>query len=171
MSVRCGRVRATIGPVDELAAQIAIAFADYLERWELGPPAEAIAARENGHLFKDGWYLGWVFGEEEGREYFEWVTEHRMADMEHVRVFADGDPLLLDTPRSGYVYPEGATDEYRARVEAEYFDWNRRIYADLRERGLLPVEGENLPAHDINEHLRSGGDAESPPSANDRADG
>ena len=95
--------------MDELAAQIAIAFADYVERWELAPPSEAIVARQNGHLFKAGWYLGWVFGEEDGREYFEWVTEHRMADMEHVRVFADGDLLLLDTPRSGYVYPEGAT--------------------------------------------------------------
>ena len=129
--------------VDELAEEIRIALADFVEEWGLAPPADVVAARESGHLFKDGWYLGWVFGQEEGREYFEWVTEHRMADMEHRRVFADGEELLLDTPRSGYVYPEGATDEYLARLEAGYLDWNRRVYAELRERGLLPPEGGN----------------------------
>lgn len=153
---------ATIGLVDELAKHIEVAFADYVAKWDLAPPAEAVAKREDGHLFKAGWHLGWVFGTEDGQEYFEWIAEHRMADMEHVRLLADGESVLLDVPRTGFTYPDGATDEYVGRREAEYVDWNRRVYAELSERGLLPPEGEHLAAHDINERLRSGGEVGAP---------
>ncbi len=56
--------------------------------------------------------------------------------------------------------PSSATRLRRSApgAKARYVEHNRRVYAELRERGLLPPVGENLPAHDINEYLRSGGE-------------
>ena len=44
-----------------------------------------------------------------------------------------------------------------ARLERDYVEYNRRAYADLRERGLLPPAGQNVGSQDSNEYLRTRG--------------
>jgi uracil-DNA glycosylase len=42
-------------------------------------------------------------------------------------------------------------------IEREFLKSNRAAYADLRDRGLLPPEGETVGSQDINEYLLTGG--------------
>lgn len=129
---------------------------DYLRR---GVPveADAVAGHDAGHLFEKGWHLGFVWDEEGGEEYLEILAQHRMTNDRHYRVWASGPFESLEAPRESMTIPHGADAAELERHTREYHEENARIYARLRERGLLPPEGANLPAHDINEHLRSGG--------------
>jgi uracil-DNA glycosylase len=52
------------------------------------------------------------------------------------------------------VSPDPAED---AEIERKFFESNRTAYADLRDRGLLPPEGENFGSQDIDEYLLKGG--------------
>jgi hypothetical protein len=117
-------------------------IAERFARWEIRLPQEAVARREPGHIFKRGWHIGFLWGEEEGEEYLEYLSQHRMTDDLHTRVYACGrvdDDLPAPSMLSG---PEET----------------RAIYAELRKAGLLPPLGMNQGALEINEFLRSQGE-------------
>jgi hypothetical protein len=65
--------------------------------------------------------------------------------------------------------PPKASDEEVEKVMSESAKHQRALYQDLRERGLLPRQRENLGAMDVNEFLLSGGmeDAEPKPRRGD----
>jgi hypothetical protein len=84
-----------------------------------------------------------------------------MTNDRHFRVFESGRVEDLSAPEEFYSWRPDATEEERAAAEREYVETNRRVYAELRERGLLPPTGQNIGAAEINEYLRSGGDVES----------
>jgi hypothetical protein len=135
-------------------------FRRYFRNWEIALPPRDVAARTGGHIFERGWHIGYVWGREQGEEYLEVLAQHRMTNDEHFRVFASGRVEDLPAPAEAYIYGPDATEAEKREAEREYVERNRRIYADLRERGLLPPVGHNLPAHDINEYLRSGAETE-----------
>lgn len=57
----------------------------------------------------------------------------------------------IATPASmRVVSPDPAED---AELERQFFEKNRAAHADLRDRGLLPPEGQNVRSQDINEYL------------------
>jgi hypothetical protein len=144
-------------PVDSSGA-IERYFREYFRHWAITLPSRDVGLRAAGHIFERGWHIGYVWGVEDGDEYLEVLAQHRMTDDRHFRVFASG--RIEDLPAPGgsyYCAPPDATDAEKRAEEREYLERNRRIYADLRERGLLPPPGKNLPAHEINEYLRSGG--------------
>jgi len=99
-----------------------------------------------------------VWGIEQDEEYLEVLAQHRMTDDEHFRIFASGRVVDLPAPAGSYVYGPNATEADRREAARASAERNQRIYAELRERGLLPPQGRNLPAHEINEYLRAGGD-------------
>jgi hypothetical protein len=99
-----------------------------------------------------------VWGREEEEEYLEVLAQHRMTNDRHYRVWASRPLESLEAPREFMTIPEGADAVELERHTSEHHQENARIYARLRERGLLPPEGANLLAHEINEHLRSGGE-------------
>jgi hypothetical protein len=142
--------------MDALAAAIERHLADSFSAWEIRLPKDAVARRQGGHLFEAGWHIGWVFGEAEGEEYVEVLTEHRHPGMDRFRIYASGRTESLDVPTSLMLYPQDERE--RKRIEREFFERNRRLYAELRQRGLLPPGGENLASQEISEHLSTSPD-------------
>lgn len=124
------------------------------EYWGLTPGD--LLATENGHHFHRGWHIGWAWNPGDAAVYLDFLSEHRMTSMDACRVFPDGSVESLDTPYE--MRRVGDTPEEDERLEREYVEHNRRAYASLRDRGLLPEVGENLGSQDINEYLRSGND-------------
>ncbi len=117
---------------------------------------EDVAARENGHSFHRALHIGWAWGRDDtGREYLDLLWEHRHPGAHACRYFADGTTEDIAVPYGGYPMAEDPVEN--AEREQWYLAENRRIYADLRARGLLPDVGGNVPSQDINEFLRSGG--------------
>jgi hypothetical protein len=135
--------------------------ADFAEKFAnagIALPEGAAARREPGHIFHHGWHIGYVWGEEDGEEYFEYLAQHRMmAGADHMRVWASGREEGLEIADGFIVLPRGTSKAEIARLEHEHAARSRVISAELREKGLLPPVGENLGALDINEFLHSGG--------------
>jgi hypothetical protein len=159
---RRGRIPPT-GSVDPIEEYIR----EHFRHWEIALPQQDVAARADGHLFARGWHIGYVWGSERGEEYLEVLAQHRMTDDTHVRVFASGRVEDLPAPGPSYMYGPNATEAEKQEAQRKNIARNQRIYADLRERGLLPPPGQNLPAHEINEYLRSRSDAGASPAAAD----
>jgi hypothetical protein len=132
-------------------------FNEYFQHWNILLPPDSVTARAPGHIFEHGWHIGYIWGTEKGENYLEVLAQHRMTDDEHFRVFASGRVEDLPAPATFYSYGPDATDQEKAQAKREYVEYNRRIHDQLRDVGLLPPLGENLPAHEINEYLRSGG--------------
>jgi hypothetical protein len=133
-------------------------FRDYFRHWNIALPGPDVASRTSGHIYEHGWHIGYVWGREHGDEYLEVLAQHRMTDDDHFRVFSSGRVEALQAPAGFYSYGPNATEADRLEAERKHVERNQRIYGELRERGLLPPLGRNLPAHEINEYLRSGGD-------------
>jgi uracil-DNA glycosylase len=120
--------------------------------------AADVAGQESGHSFHQGMHIGWAWGEDErGRPYLDFLSEHRHPGMQAARYFTDGRAEPIATPASMRVAsPDPAED---AAIEREFLESNRVAYEDLRDRGLLPPEGENVGSQDINEYLLRGASA------------
>lgn len=118
--------------------------------------ATDVADQERGHSFHHGMHIGWAWGENErGRTYLDFLSEHRHPGIQAVRYFTDGRSEPIATPSSmRAVSPDPAED---AEFERAFFERNRAAYTDLRVRGLLPPEGENVGSQDINAYLLKGG--------------
>jgi hypothetical protein len=118
--------------------------------------AADVAGRERGHSFYQGMHIGWAWGEDEpGRPYLDFLSEHRHPGMQAQRYFTDGRTEPIATPAS--MRAVASDPEEDAVIERRFFESNRVAYADLRDRGLLPPEGENAASQDINEYLLRGG--------------
>ena len=117
--------------------------------------AASVAGQEYGHSFHNGMHIGWAWGEDERRRpYLDFLSEHRHPGMHAERYFTDGRTEPIPTPASmRQVSPDPAED---AELERKFFEDNRAAYADLRNRGLLPPEGENVGSQVINEYLLKG---------------
>lgn len=140
-------------------------FRERFQHWQITLPSRDVASRAAGHIFELGWHIGYRWGSEHGDDFLEVLAQHRMTDDDHFRVFASGRVEDLPAPSSSYSYGPDATEAEKLEAERSNAERNQRIYADLRERGLLPPQGQNLPAHEINEYLRSGGEVDSSDTA------
>ena len=118
--------------------------------------AADVAGQERGHSFHRGMHIGWAWGvDERGRSYLDFLSEHRHPGMQAARYFTDGGAEPIATPASArIVSPDPAED---AQLERDFVASNRAAYAELRARGLLPPQGENIFSQDINEYLLTGG--------------
>jgi hypothetical protein len=77
-----------------------------------------------------------------------------MARINAGRYWSDGSIDPIPTPAE--LCQTSSDPVENARFLSEYVEHNRRTYADLRQRGLLPPAGQNAGSQDINEYLRSG---------------
>ena len=150
-------------PLSEIERVVAARFA----RWGFELPSEGVTARAPGRILDHGWHIAWVWGEQDGEEYLELFSQHRMTSDDHVRVWASGRVEELPAPSSSQVYSAGATQAEIAAGRDALFERNRRICAEQRETGLLPEPGNNFVAHDIQEGLSTGAVAPADPPAMD----
>jgi hypothetical protein len=136
------------------------ALRDFEVTWNLS--VSDLIAVENGHHFYRGWHIGWVWGSDEVDGcHLDFLSEHRMAGFDIARIAPNGVRTRIHAPKE--CRRIGATPEEDARLEREFHEHNRRTYADLRRRGLLPPFGANLGSQVINEVLISGGGEAPPP--------
>ena len=117
--------------------EIAKAFARDFTHWDIRLPAEAIASRQQGKLFKAGWIIECLFGYEGKAEYLDYYAVHRMTDDRHVRIHSNGHCESLEAPRDLFGYPEGADEDAERQAEEEFYAYNRAVYEKLREKGFL----------------------------------
>jgi hypothetical protein len=121
-------------------ANIQRVFEEYFANWHIALPEEAIAHRTPGHVFERGWHIRFIWGEENGEEYFELLAQHRMTNDRHLRVYASGHVERLPAAPDFYVIPEGASEAETEQLRRAHQEEVRGIYADLREKGLLPPD-------------------------------
>jgi hypothetical protein len=142
---------------DEQIAAIEAKFAERMDETGIRLPIGAAQSREPGHIFEKGWHIGYVWGEEDGEEYLELLVQGIAMDDAHVRWWASGREEDLPTPDEWIAIPPSASSGDIGQATDAASTENQAIYDELRERGLLPPEGGNLPLMEINEFLNSGG--------------
>ena len=108
-------------------------FAEWLANWNIRLPPDATTLKQPGRINKAGWFISWVFGE----DYLEYYAEHRMTNPRHGRIYADGRVEGLEAPREFIVIPAGADEAAERKAREDYYAHNRRVYAELRARGLV----------------------------------
>ena len=87
------------------------------EHWKIGLPDDAMSPGKVWLIVKRGWTIWTRFDTdpEDGREYLDCYSMHRMTNDSHVRWFADGEEQRLPPIAWGHAIPEGAT---RAEMDA-----------------------------------------------------
>jgi hypothetical protein len=116
-------------------------FAEDYRRRGVPVSPEALAERDAGHLFERGWHIGFVWGQEEGREFREVLAQHRMTNDRHYRVWASGEIDHLEAPSEFHVIPKDANTAELERSARKFHAANAAIYERLRTKGLLPPAG------------------------------
>ena len=108
-------------------------FAEMFDIWDIRLPPDAVTLKQPGRIKKAGWFISWVFGE----DYLDYYAEHRMTNPRHARIYADGRIEGLEAPLDGIVIPAGADEAAERKAREDYYAYNRRVYADLRAKGLV----------------------------------
>ncbi len=118
--------------------------------------AADVAGQERGHGFHHGMHISWAWGDDDrGQPYLDFLSEHPHPGMHAARYFTDGRTEPIAIPASARVVSPDPVED--AEIERAFFESNRAAYEDLRDRGLLPPEGQNIGSQDINEYLLKGG--------------
>jgi hypothetical protein len=142
-------------------------FNEDFSRWNIGLAPDVVRDRQAGHIYEQGWHIGFVWGEDDGDIYLEFLAQHRMTDDSRRRVFSSGRVEDLPAPYSMFLVSEDPKEN--REQERVFVAENARLYAELRETGLLPPAGENLLPHEIKELLTSGKDPDDSPDPGDSA--
>lgn len=137
-------------PDDDPPQVIARVFRDDFKTWHIELDVAELVPGASGTITKDGWLIRYrVDADEAGDPVLEYYATHRMTSDSHVRIKADGSFEDLDAIRSMYGWnPDRGESAEEAR--REYEEHNRRVAAELVEKGLYP-------AGDVNAFLRTGG--------------
>ncbi|MCY3801057.1 MAG: hypothetical protein OXG46_05730 [Chloroflexi bacterium] len=108
-------------------------FAEYFSNWDIRLPTDATADRQPGKIWKSGWSIRYVFGE----DYLDFYAVHRMTNPRHHRIHSDGRLEWLEAPRDMYGYPGDADESTKQQAKEEFYAYNRRVYAELEAKGLV----------------------------------
>jgi serine/threonine protein phosphatase PrpC len=128
-------------------------FRDRFRHWGITLPAADVAERRPGHIFRAGWHIGYVWGDDENGIYLEYLSQHRMTSDSRRRIYESGHVEQIELPSTLVPYPDDPAE--RARINQESAREHREANTELRDLGLLPPAGTNQPAIEINEYLRS----------------
>lgn len=86
--------------------------------------------RQGGFISKAGWGIRYIFGEENGVEYLEYVCGHRMLYGEpHYRILENGEVEELE-PESYASYPDNPDKDQAVKER------NAQIREELKRKGL-----------------------------------
>lgn len=113
-------------------SSIEAVFAEYFGNWDIRLPPDAISLKQPGKIMKSGWIIRYVFGD----GYLDFYAVHRMTNPRHVRIHSDGRCEWLEAAKDWYSYPGDADESTRRQAEEEYYAYNKRVYSELRAKGL-----------------------------------
>jgi len=126
-------------------------FMDAFRSTNLKIPEENLWERKPGSLPYGSGRILFIFGKEDGREYFEFYAHHRIGGDSHAKIFDNGEWIDLPELSSMYTYNSdipGDKEKNEAEMERAY----QEIYEDLERKGLLSV-GQIPGSLLINSHL------------------
>lgn len=131
---------------DGTTTDISKKFAEYFANWSIELPPGAEDAKDRGTIFKAGWTINYLFGQD-SENYIEFYATHRMTSDRRHRIYELGRVESLDAIQEMYMYDSkvpGSEEESKRR----YLEHNQHVAQELRELRLYP-EG------DINVFLRT----------------
>lgn len=110
------------------------AFKEYFEGYDIELPEKI---EKKGKISKGRWSITYVLTtDEEGKPALDFIADHPMSSMSHMRIRENGETVALESMRENYSYDakiEG--DEERARKEWQ--EHNDRVADILHEKGLI----------------------------------
>jgi hypothetical protein len=128
-------------------------FGRTFAQWGIELPPEDVTERRRGKIVEGGWAVWYLFGQDERGGYLDYYASHRMTDDRHVRLREDGSAESLPTIDTFRIASQDPIED--ARLEAEYFENNRRVGRMLREKGF-GIAGDEPGSVSINRYLRFG---------------
>ncbi len=111
---------------------IEAAFAKYFGDSDIRLPEDATAQKQPGTITTRRWIITYVFGE----DYLDFYAVSRWTNPCHVRIHSNGRIEELEAPREMYGYPHDADESAKRQAEEEFYAHNRRVYAELKAKGL-----------------------------------
>lgn len=130
-------------PMDNNLEKIQEAFTERFQHFDLRLPDENLRERRKGSMpYGCSGRIYYVFGEEDGREYLEYYSYHRMGESRG-RIWEDGTRESLPELCSMFGFDPKVPGD-RERKEAEMQRRYRETLQDLIEKGLFddePVPG------------------------------
>jgi hypothetical protein len=116
-------------------------------------PINNIDSRERGSLEKNGWFIQFCFGKNNGKEYMDCYCQHRMTNDRHMRIFEDGKNeslLALDYFDYGF-NPNDTEDVNNEKMKNK----KREIEKLLIEKGFFPFPYTNELIININIYFKN----------------
>lgn len=126
-------------------------FNDRFRHWNVRLPAEDLAQRRSGKIVEAGWAIWYLFGSDEGGEYLDYYSAHRMTSDDHYRVYANGKCQRLPVMRD--MRMSSADPEEDARLDAAFYADNERIAEMLHAKGFN-MRGDEPGGVQMNRLLR-----------------
>lgn len=110
------------------------AFKEYFDEFDIELPEHI---EKKGTITDSGWSITYILTHDEhGEPCLDFLAEHRMTNMRHVRIRQNGEVVALETFQENYAYDaEVEGDEERA--EREFQAHNNRVAELLRQKGLI----------------------------------
>ena len=108
-------------------------FKDYFADWDIELPKNV---PDKGSIAEAGWTITYVLNEVDGQPCLDFLAEHRMTNLRHIRILSNGEAVAFDTFMEAYGFdPEIDADEDAAK--RRYEEHNRRVGDELRAKGLI----------------------------------
>ena len=109
-------------------------FSQSFQAWHIQLPREDVENRQRGKIVEAGWTIWFLFGADDDGEFLDYYSSHRMTSDSHVRIFADGRVVGLESLWE--MRPTSDDPVENARLEDEFWAHNERVARLLEEKGF-----------------------------------
>lgn len=106
------------------------AFDERFGSWDISLATGDCLKRRAGTIQSQGWMINYQFGNEQGREFLDYFSRHRMTNDTLERIWDDGSVEVLGDCQEFFLADD-------PEAEQAYYEHNRRFYEMVREKGLL----------------------------------
>ena len=129
-------------------------------RWEIELPDAAMSPEKVTLIVKRGWTIWTRFDidPEDGQEYLDVYSMHRMTNDSHVRCFANGEEERLPAIGWSYGIPSDATEAVKEALQAKFFADNQAVEKLLEEKGFVMTDKAH-PSAQVDRYFRTCPDA------------
>jgi hypothetical protein len=113
-------------------SRIETMFAEQFSHWKIRLPQIAVQTRRSGSLYRRGWHISWVFGEDAARgPYLDYYARHRMTNDRHVRFYESGEVEDLPAIPDFMIVPPDVSPEEQKALSARFQEETSRLIAEV----------------------------------------